>query len=164
MTRTHTAETLAALDDAAFNRVIAELAGGRVIEFHEAWDGHFGGVYGTRHTWYAYVAPGESRPRHRALRALTPSRAWWNALHYGGEKWASLRIPSFATDLNAAWGLGLLGHWHRIVGDNEYGDPYAKITPCDTWIHADFEAEHASPARALSTAWALWKLAKEVGT
>ena len=73
--------------------------------------------------------------------------------------WGAPRpVPDYAHDLNAAWTLALPRSVKRgVYGgymDNE--DAVAHVVA----YHFSATETHATPARALSTAWAAWKLAQ----
>lgn len=120
------------LDDAAFNRAVAELAGWRV-----------------------------SGDRLRGWTMTSPTGSKW-AVRPGKIEWDMQVLPDYATDLNAAWALwkgekarlvieiDAIEDPDPIVGVAVYGSPYAKRKVC--WDAS------LSPSRAIATAWAEWKL------
>ena len=145
MTHTHhTAESLHALTDAAFNRVVAELAGWAVDALRMHRDtatklyvrrDRFGDLYG---------------PRDGSDFYLNENEAWDD-------------IPDYANDLNAAWSLCDPGRceWYvHTVADVSTAiiAPVGSNQDANLYAYAE-EVEHSQPARALSTAWVLWRQA-----
>ena len=139
MTHTHTtAESLNALPDAAFNRVVAELAGWRIERRTSKFQD-----YEIYHKW-VFVRPDGSEFNPRVA-----------------EKWLQSEfldcIPDYADDLNAAWGLCFTPERVDISWwSTESGKAWVEVTTAISKIRT----EHPQPARALATAWVLWRQAQ----
>lgn len=127
----YTAESLHTLSDAAFNRVVAEAAG---------W-------------WVDYSVPPYPGSTWKRFYLVSPTGEFVTGLfgNYHSEDAAWDDVPDYASSLDAAWGLATWVHvqlvrndvWIVIVHDGISGGL--------------FKIDTEQPARALSTAWLLWK-------
>jgi len=129
-----TIDELRTLDDAALNRAVAELAGWTEIKRERWWEQEYGDEWGDWTEGDTGFPPGCVNRE---------------------------RLPDYATDLSAAWALFPadvpIFLWRDIYDDAEA----LSICPVDwylDWVRGNNAETHASPARALATAWVAWKL------
>lgn len=135
---THTHDTLVALDDAAFNRTVAELGGWR-IEFGLAEDG--------KRAWMVY-APGGYMITEMGY---TSDDAAWRA------------VPDYANDLNAAWGLPFDAPWNVNLLKIGNATLFVRVSSAfEDSVKIHFvNTNSMTPARTVATAWVLWKQEQE---
>ena len=77
--------------------------------------------------------------------------------------------PDYAGSLDAAWALPQTGGWLKQIGTLDSSDLVEATIAMDLWQIMKtgtgdtrlYCAQHESPTRALSTAWALWKQSEE---
>ena len=137
-THTHTAESLHALPDAEFNRVVAELDGYELRIDTLAcvsWELFYRG----KNTWQEWYVD-------------TLDEAWALAVDVDVDD--KRHVPDYANDLNAAWRLRFTPERVDISWwSTESGQAWAEVTTAISKVRA----RHAQPARALATAWVLWR-------
>lgn len=138
------------MDDAAFNRAVAELAGWRVVLPDASlnldpcvWMLYFG----NDPRGYVYGENADDAWREAVAGGLM--QQWGDDLPH------SEQLPDYANDLNAAWALMPIQYCVSVAHRAE--TPMCVATIWREGSRLGFSGESLSPARALATAYAAYR-------